>query len=545
MKKFILFFTIWFSGQVVCADYLVKGTVLNSPLKASWKTDSIRKVPGRSTGVQVLRSVPKYLAEGSSQSGGLYQEIIYPDDQLPASLQADLRQLNKISFTEQPEVLAGAEVRVLLQQGPWNNRINFTIVGDGYLATEKEKFFADAKRISEELFEAKTFKSYSPLFNISAVFVPSNVSGLGDGNPINTAFKLYRTPKGSKRAIYVGDEAKLDAAIAKAPATSYPIVIANDDFYGGLGGKYSISTRSERSGLIVLRHELGHSIGEVGEEYDDSQAYFGANNSSSPQTTWSQWATGKINIHEAKILGGKYVWQDLAAGAFVSNFKTQGIPGELLGIDISSVGWESPQDVKVSFDNQEIKFDGNFSVDRNFFFVGPVAGISPGQHVLKIEERLQDGNNILGFARIYSYPASYDFTKNKIGAFATYSEMGRKTYRPTHDSCLMRNMQTEFFCVVDQENLWIKMLGRVRLIDSLQIMDLGNGRRKIQLAAMSLPLTIRWTKIVQGSSEILQDFADQREFELDLAPGDKIRADVSFLTPEVRKSSFTDSAIAF
>lgn len=68
-----------------------------------------------------------------------------------------------------------------------------------------------------------------------------------------------------------------------------PVSIAkgNDPLYGGLGGEFtyilytlysfidaadelfcSVITASELNGPIVLRHELGHSIIEVGEEYD-------------------------------------------------------------------------------------------------------------------------------------------------------------------------------------------------------------------------------------------------------------------------------------
>lgn len=36
----------------------------------------------------------------------------------------------------------------------------------------------------------------------------------------------------------------------------FPSVIANDDFYGGLGGEFVIATRSETSGTMAVRHEI-------------------------------------------------------------------------------------------------------------------------------------------------------------------------------------------------------------------------------------------------------------------------------------------------
>ena len=39
-------------------------------------------------------------------------------------------------------------------------------------------------------------------------------------------------------------------------ACDFPALIANDPYYGGLGGEFIISTSSKTSGSIVLRHEM-------------------------------------------------------------------------------------------------------------------------------------------------------------------------------------------------------------------------------------------------------------------------------------------------
>lgn len=41
----------------------------------------------------------------------------------------------------------------------------------------------------------------------------------------------------------------------------YPSLIGNDNYYGGLGGEFVISTKSNRTGTVVLRHEMGHNFG--------------------------------------------------------------------------------------------------------------------------------------------------------------------------------------------------------------------------------------------------------------------------------------------
>ncbi|KAH8046444.1 IgA peptidase M64 [Aureococcus anophagefferens] len=45
-------------------------------------------------------------------------------------------------------------------------------------------------------------------------------------------------------------------------------LLANDPYYGGLGDDVIIATASKTSGALALRHELGHVLGDVGEEYD-------------------------------------------------------------------------------------------------------------------------------------------------------------------------------------------------------------------------------------------------------------------------------------
>jgi hypothetical protein len=48
-------------------------------------------------------------------------------------------------------------------------------------------------------------------------------------------------------------------------------MIGNDGLYGGLGGDFTVITASEINGPLVLRHELGHSLIEEGDEYDGSK----------------------------------------------------------------------------------------------------------------------------------------------------------------------------------------------------------------------------------------------------------------------------------
>lgn len=482
---------------------------------------------------RLLKRIPFFIPEGAPPSAELFEE--YEIDEATAGPQ--------VWSQMQTQGLSGAEFREVYVQGPHQNRINLTILGDGYTQSERQKFFDDVDRTVQGLFGGKTFKSYLPLFNIYAVFVPSQVSGIGDGSPRNTAFRLYRTPKGSKRAIMPGDTGALEDALRAAPATDYPIVIANDEFYGGLGGRYAISTSSVRSGMIVLRHELGHNFGEVGEEYDGGYVYSGANASSSTQVPWTHWTSGTAEVHQAKILTGDYVWKSLSTGPYTARFS---IPNgfDLLYLTISSVGWDTAQDVETTLNGKPLSPEGEYTNDRSFFNVGPTPVKSGETYSLKIEEKVKDNNNVLGFAVAYVVPQNYDFTPDKIGAFATYDDYGNKTYRPTHESCLMRNMVIDYFCPIDQENMWHKFLNRVRLIDSLTVDNSGKAPF-VKLETQNLSgLTIEWFDISNGTEKLMPELNGLTEWIPNSNSVSRVRVRVKLKTPEVRKynSKFTDAA---
>ncbi|MBI4924770.1 MAG: hypothetical protein HY843_02505, partial [Bdellovibrio sp.] len=358
-----------------------------------------------------------------------------------------------------------------------------------------------------------------------------------------TAFGLYRSPKGSKRAIMPGNSGTIEKAIKLAPATDFPIIIANDDYYGGLGGRYAITTRSIRSGTMVLRHELGHNFGEVGEEYDGGQIYTGANHSDTAAVPWKHWVDGEVAVSQASYLSGAYVWQNLSNQNVRVEFdfpskNTLGDPQ--FNAIISSVGWQTPQDVDVYLDNQKVSINGAYTDDRSFFEIDHLdKTLVPGKHVLEFKENIHDGNNILAFAMLYATPANYDFTKDKIGAFNTfYSPDSPSGFRPTHNTCLMREMRSVEFCSVDKENMWIRFLNRVSLIDELGV----NGNEKlVYLKTPELSgLQLRWYQLKANQEPIaLHDLDGLKQWSTHNMSAGKYRVEVEFKTPEVR--NYTNS----
>lgn len=465
--------------------------------------------------------------------------------------EAEQQKYSEQLFKSKPE-WKGSEVRTIVNQGPTENRIDLTIVGDGYTEAEKEKFFQDAQRLTNDMFVGQTFASYLPLFNVHAVYVPSKESGLTDIEKKDTALGLYRSPRGSKRGVMPGNRWNIERAVNLAPDTDYPILVANDDFYGGLGGRYAITTRSPNSGTVVLRHELGHNFGNVGEEYDGGQVYSGANHSDSPDVPWKHWVDGEAKIEDAKSLARGYPWENLSKGPIDVDFTVPkgNEKGPMkVGIDVSSVGWETADDVEIMIDGKPQKYEGVYTEDRSFFRLSDAQSLPAGKHKLTIKEKKADGDNVVAAVRINAYTADYDFTPNKVGGFPTFNDDGDMVgYRPTHESCLMRDMRNNNFCSIDKENMWHKFLNRVDLIDGISTTPIkgrdGENNHIIKVETPNLDgLDIRWftnQKQEDGSmKEVeLEHLRDQKQWLAE--DGDdagNYRVEVRFHTDEVRQYS--------
>ncbi len=506
------------------ANFIVKKSIVDN----KEIVESVRAVNFEVKKITTLKSIESFIAEKDKMRPSLYQEIAYPKNLLPKKY---------LKFqNEKKSFWAGSEVREIVKTGDDNNRITITVLGDGYTELEKKKYFDDVNRMVDDLFKEITFKSYLPLFNIYAVFTPSEQSGISDLTTKRTAFDLYRSPKGSKRGIMPGNKSAIEKALDLIPShTDYPIIIANDDYYGGLGGRYAITTRSKTSGSMVLRHELGHNFSNVGEEYDGGQVYSGANFSSSSNVPWKEWIKGSnVSVNNAKFLTGSYVWQDLTKKDFEIKFNFPSSGDFTYALKLSSVGWEGVDDVRVFLDGQKLELNGVYTKDRSFFRTKRVA-ISSGSHQIKIQDHNHDGDNVLAYANGYAYPKGYDFTPGKVGAFNVFADGGRERgYRPTHNKCLMRDMRSKVFCSVDQENIWLRFLSRINLIDKVSE---KNGIYTLTLLDIQ-KIDIRWFKKKGWSSfEEITELAGKLSVDLKKYGKGKYEARASFSHPEIRKKS--------
>jgi hypothetical protein len=170
-----------------------------------------------------------------------------------------------------PGVAYAFPVTVLQQTGPVNKRYNIAVLGDGYRADDQAKLTSDATTLVADIFDQPPYASYRGLFNIKvvqAVSVDRGAKGGAAGGDPNTVFSAsFSCESGVSRLLCVDDKAVLAAAARDVPEFNLAVVISNDTKYGGSGGDVPcVSTNRQASEII--RHELGHNLADLADEYE-------------------------------------------------------------------------------------------------------------------------------------------------------------------------------------------------------------------------------------------------------------------------------------
>lgn len=451
------------------------------------------------------------------------------------------------------------EVRTLISSGPPANRIDIVFMGDGYTIAEREKFFSDMNRLVDDMFLGETFTSYLPAFNVHVVFRASEQSGIGKDRPGKTAYGLYREGD-TLRAIFPGDPAALRDSCEQAPDCDYPVVIANDPWYGGLGGEFAISTSSSKSGTVVLRHELGHNFGRVGEEYDGG-GYFGANHADEVTSVdWKHWINASSPKVHAEPMIARFLawpWHDFKAGAFEASFKSNGKYART-SIRFSASGFSGKdvsngQGLEVKLDDFPIQFTAPDSEDRTFINIELPQGLSAGDHRLVFSApangSLTPRGQWLSSLTVHEYAAEFPAEIGAVSAFPVFDRFRSVAgYRPTNEACLMRDMTRDHFCTICQENNWMKFLDRINLIDEASAHKNQDGFYAAEVSTLALgqyrtlgkaPTDERIEILWFADGKELVNYRDMNRWETKspiVAKG--LEVEVKFLTSEIRRDQF-------
>lgn len=162
-----------------------------------------------------------------------------------------------------------------------SDRENFVIVimGDGYTASQREQFVEDATKKVQGMLTWSPYKEYSDRINIYGIPAVSNESGISvyGGKSVDTYFHIRVW---GKAAVFSDDGDELAKALRQeleenyldAGATVGTIhMLSNaDGSYGAsINSLFSFSANSdENSNGTAMAHEIAHSIGGLGDEYE-------------------------------------------------------------------------------------------------------------------------------------------------------------------------------------------------------------------------------------------------------------------------------------
>ncbi len=182
------------------------------------------------------------------------------------------------------------EVDTLQYKGNTDKFINIVILGDGFTETEQSLFIVKANELMNYVFTQTPWSNYTNYFNIFAIKVISNESGVKHAN------SAWDCPIGPQYGVpvsnpdnYFGSEFDNSGIhrlvvptnttrIANVLANNFPnydllLMIVNSPYYGGSGG-FCATTTLHPDSYEVITHELGHSFANLGDEYDYVN-YFG------------------------------------------------------------------------------------------------------------------------------------------------------------------------------------------------------------------------------------------------------------------------------
>lgn len=369
-------------------------------------------------------------------------------------------------------------------------------LAEAYGPEEHDVFISDVRRLTAAVLTGASapLEFVSPFVAVEAVWVASRMSGVPLVSDVaahkrahhdsGTAFGLFRRASAPLRVLETSSwsyKAAREACQGCDRATL--ILLANDDWYGGLGDDAVIATRSATSGALALRHELGHVLGDVGEEYDGGDDYSGDNFATSfePCAKGAQPRRYRVRYDDGNTVT-RFEWrcahwletptQPLRAELcmakwpfrpppLVERFKARFSEATL---DISVAGG---LEIHVKVDGQTVLHHKPAGRDRSFASASFPLSPRESMHELTVNSSQATAADSTQWPPLVvchiqlrveeKKEASSNRHVNR-GAFATFDSTGRLVgYRPTRCDCLMRDVTLNYFCPVCRRAI----LGRI------------------------------------------------------------------------------------
>ena len=194
------------------------------------------------------------------------------------------------------------------KHGPSAEKVDFLILGDGYTASEREKFEKDARRLAEVLFSVSPFKERRSDFNVWGLCPPSEESGISrPSTGIHRRSRIGATYDAfnSERYILTFENRSFRDVASFAPY-EFVEILTNTRTYGG-GGIFNLYSTVAADSLwapYVFVHEFGHHFAGLADEYYTSDVAYEA--SSERVEPWEPNVTALADRNDFK-------WKDLVA----------------------------------------------------------------------------------------------------------------------------------------------------------------------------------------------------------------------------------------
>lgn len=164
--------------------------------------------------------------------------------------------------------------------GPSPDKVDLLILGDGYTRKEMKKFEQDARRLSQHLFSVSPFRERAKDFNVWALAVPTEQSGISrpstgvhNASALGTRYDIF----GSERYVLTLDNRALREIAQHAPYEFIEILVNNETYGGGgIFGQFSTAAASNDWANYLFVHEFGHHFAGLADEYYTSPVAYAA-----------------------------------------------------------------------------------------------------------------------------------------------------------------------------------------------------------------------------------------------------------------------------